>query len=195
MAKKDLTEIIVVLDRSGSMEHIKKDMEGGFNAFVEEQRREPGEARLTLVKFDEEVALEYAGVPLENVPPLSIVPRGWTALHDAIGMTIVKTGERLAALPEDDRPKRVLFVVITDGEENRSKEWNAARVKEAVQHQTEKYSWQFVYIGANQDSVLNAKDLGIPVAQNFTPDSGGVEVMTKNLSGSTRSYRGGGGYV
>ena len=192
--KQGLTDIIVVLDRSGSMAGIRKDMEGGFDAFIAEQRKEPGDARVTLTQFDTTYEIVYDGKPLTDVPPLSLEPRGMTALYDAVGRTIAATGARFAALPEDERPERVLFVIITDGAENSSREFEGARVAAMVKEQTDKYSWQFVYIGANQDAVANAAAMNIHVASNFAADSEGSRKALSDLNIGTRSYRGGGGY-
>lgn len=194
MPKKDSCEIIVVLDRSGSMASIKEDMEGGFNTFIDEQRKLPGTATVTLAQFDDEYDIVYQARPLADVPKLQLIPRGWTALLDAVGRTIASVGERLEKTPEGDRPERVLFVVITDGEENRSKEFTNEKVREMVKHQTEKYSWQFVYIGANQDAFASAGAMGIAQAVNYAASAAGVRGMTANLGNSTRNYRSGQGY-
>lgn len=195
MSKKDLTEIVVVLDRSGSMGSIQKDMEGGFDKFIQDQCAVPGPCNVTLTQFDTEYEVVYSGRPLTDVPKLVLAPRGSTALHDAMGKTINDTGARLAALPEDQRPERVLFVVISDGHENASREYTHDRVADMIKHQQEKYNWQFVYFGANQDAVLVAQSLNITRGINFAADEEGVAVAMNNFSGSTQSYRSGGGYT
>jgi len=195
MPKKDLTEIIVVLDRSGSMFSIKADMDGAFDSFVAEQRKLPGQATLTLVQFDDVCEQVYGSKPLSDVPPMALTPRGSTALYDAIGKTISETGARLKGLPEAERPERVLFLVITDGHENASREYTQPRIAEMVKHQTDKYSWCFVYLGANQDAVMTGKGIGIGIAENFAANSVGTKSLMANVSHSTRSYRGGKGYV
>ena len=194
MSKKDLTEIVVVLDRSGSMASIVRDMEGGFDAFIAEQRKLPGECSVTLSQFDTEFELVYSGKPLADVPPLALYPRGATALLDAIGKTIQATGERLGALPEDARPERVLFVVITDGHENASEHYTAEAVLASVKHQTEKYGWCFVFIGANQDAIATAANMGIRNAANFVATSGGTAQAMQGLNVGTSNYRGGKSY-
>lgn len=192
--KQGLAEIVVVLDRSGSMQSIRNDMIGGFNAFIEEQRKLPGDCNVTLTQFDDQYEVVYQGKPLKDVPSLELAPRGGTALLDAVGRTISQVGTRLESTPEDQRPERVLFVILTDGHENASRELSKAKIKEMVEHQRSKYSWEFVYIGANQDSFGEAQSIGIGIAQNFVADSKGVGVMSNNLSAGTRSYRGGGSY-
>ncbi len=159
--RQELTDITVVLDRSGSMHSCQSDAEGGLNRFIDDQKKQPGEANFTLVQFDTEYEFVHRGIPIKSVPHCSLVPRGNTALLDAVGRAIVETGERLAKLPEADRPGLVVFVVITDGEENSSKEFSLTRIKEMIQHQQDVYKWQFIYLGANQDAFAEAGAMGI----------------------------------
>ena len=133
--RTDLTDITLVVDRSGSMEQIREDAEGGVNSFISQQAKEPGEALLTLVQFDTEYEFLHTGVPIQNVPRYELVPRGMTALLDAVGRAINETGERLAKMPQPDRPGLVIFVVMTDGQENSSKEFNKSQVKEMIERQ------------------------------------------------------------
>ncbi len=162
--KSDLTDITLVVDRSGSMQDIRSDAEGGVNAFIENQAKEPGEALLTLVQFDIEYEFLHNGVPITSVPKYSLVPRGSTALLDAIGRAINETGERLSKMNEEDRPGLVVFVVMTDGLENSSQEFSKARIKEMIQHQQEKFGWQFTFLGAEQDAFAEANTMGIDAA-------------------------------
>lgn len=192
--KQGLAEIVVVLDRSGSMQSIRDDMVGGFDSFIKEQQKVPGECNVTLAQFDDNYELVYSGISLMNVPSLDLVPRGGTALMDAVGRTINEVGARLKATPEDQRPERVLFVILTDGHENASKEFTKTRIFDMVTHQRTKYKWEFVYIGANQDSFTEAQGLGIATSENFKANAGGVRGMSVNMSVGTRSYRGGGSY-
>jgi hypothetical protein len=162
--KKDLTQIIIVLDRSGSMSSIQQATISGFNEFIRNQRTLPGEATLLAVKFDDQYELLYEG-SLAGAPPLdetSFVPRGMTALQDAIGRTIDEAGRKLAATSEHQRPEKIVFMILTDGLENASKEYTHQRVAEMIQHQREKYSWEFIFLGANQDAVLVGAGLNIP---------------------------------
>jgi uncharacterized protein YegL len=170
--KADLTDITLVVDRSGSMEAIRSDAEGGVNAFVAEQVKQPGEALLTLVQFDTEYEFLHRGVPVQQVPPYELVPRGMTALLDAVGRAINETGERLAKMKEEDRPGLVVFVVMTDGQENSSKEFSKDQIKQLITQQQTKYQWHFTFLGANQDAFAEAGALGIVAAgaANFAPD-------------------------
>jgi uncharacterized protein YegL len=157
----NLTDITLVVDRSGSMQDIRSDAEGGINAFIENQAKEPGEAYLTLVQFDTEYEFLHKGVPISQVPTYNLVPRGMTALLDAVGRAINETGDRLAQLPEEDRPGLVVFVVMTDGLENSSQEFSRSQIKQMIQHQQNHYSWHFTFLGADQDAFAEARQLGI----------------------------------
>ena len=119
---------------------------------------------MTLVQFDTEYEFLHRGVPVQQVPPYRLVPRGMTALLDAVGRAINETGERLAKMDETDRPGLVVFVVMTDGEENSSKEFSKDQVKQMITHQQEKYGWHFTFLGANQDAFAEAGALGIHAA-------------------------------
>ena len=144
--RTDLTDITLVVDRSGSMDAIQGDAEGGVNTFITEQAKEPGEALLTLVQFDTEYEFLHKGVPIGEVPRYELHPRGATALLDAVGRAINETGERLAAMKEQDRPGLVIFVVMTDGLENSSKEFTKAQIKEMIERQQHDYNWQFTFL-------------------------------------------------
>ena len=161
MTRSTLTHLYFLLDRSGSMQSIKSDIEGGFAAFVEEQRAAAGECRATLAQFDDVYELVYADRPVADVPPLDLQPRNMTALHDAIGRLVTDAGTTLAALPEDRRPGTVVVAIMTDGLENASKEWTGAAVKALVEQQTKDYGWTFLYMGADQDAVEVGGALGI----------------------------------
>ena len=159
--RSDLSDITVVMDRSGSMNVCQSDAEGGLNHFVDEQKKQPGEALFTLVQFDHEYEFVHRGIPIRTVPHCQLVPRGNTALLDAVGRAIVETGERLAKMNEADRPALVVVVIITDGQENASKEFSRTKIKEMISHQQAAYKWQFTYLGANQDAFAEAGALGI----------------------------------
>ena len=168
--KTDLTDITLVVDRSGSMNHIRVDAEGGVNSFIEQQAKEPGEALLTLVQFDTEYEFIHRGMPIQDVPSYTLHPRGTTALLDAVGRAVNETGTRLANMDEKDRPGLVVFVIMTDGRENSSVEFTKQQVKELISHQQSVYNWQFVFLGADQDAFAEAADLGIAAcgAANFS---------------------------
>jgi Mg-chelatase subunit ChlD len=144
---KDATHIAVLLDRSGSMGSVKDETISGFNYFLKEQKAAGDNASFTLVQFDSESTdVVHEAKPLGTVPDLNedtYQPRGSTPLLDALGQTINSTGRTLAAIPETNRPDKVVFVVITDGEENASHQFTKKQVKEMIDHQTEKYNWQF----------------------------------------------------
>lgn len=162
--RSDLTDITLVVDRSGSMGAVQTDAEGGVNSFIAEQAKEPGEALLTLLQFDTEYELVHSGVPISQVHAYELIPRGMTALLDAIGRAINETGERLSKMNEQDRPGLVVFVVMTDGQENSSKEFSKDRIREMIQHQQDQYNWHFTFLGANQDAFAEAGGLGIHAA-------------------------------
>lgn len=186
--RSNLTDITVVMDRSGSMQACRSDAEGGLNRFIEDQKKQPGEALFTLVQFDTEYEFVHNGVPIQSVPHCSLVPRGSTALLDAIGRAIIETGERLAKMPEPERPGLVILVILTDGQENSSREFSKAQVQEMIQHQQDVYKWQFVYLGANQDAFAEAANLGIQGSVgNWAPAT--QAVAFDNISATTSRMR------
>jgi hypothetical protein len=165
--KTNLSDITVVLDRSGSMSTVADDTIGGFNTFLDEQKAAPGEANFTLVQFDTEYEFVHKGRSVRDVPALTrqtFQPRGGTALLDAIGRAVQETGSRLDAMPESDRPAHVIFVILTDGQENSSKEYTREKVFGIIDHQRTAYSWTFLFLGANQDAIQAGAGLGIPMA-------------------------------
>jgi hypothetical protein len=161
MTRSDLTHLYFLLDRSGSMQSIKSDIEGGFAAFVEEQRRGIGECRATLAQFDDVYELVYADRPIADVPPLDLQPRNMTALHDAMGRLITDAGRQLESMKADERPGTVIVAIMTDGMENASKEWTGASIKALVEQQSNVFGWTFMYMGADQDAVEVGASLGI----------------------------------
>lgn len=159
--RTDLTDITMVIDRSGSMSSIRTDAEGGINTFIDSQKSEPGEALLTLVQFDTEYEFIHQGLPIRKAPPFKLVPRGSTALLDAVGRAINETGARLSAMEEAQRPGLVVFVIVTDGAENSSKEFTRDKIRQIIEHQQSVYSWQFTFLAANQDAFAEGGTLGI----------------------------------
>ncbi|MHA1839870.1 MAG: vWA domain-containing protein [Candidatus Ranarchaeia archaeon] len=188
-------DITVVLDRSGSMSVIRYDTIGGFNTFLKDQKKEEGTAKLTLVQFDDKYDVVYNNLILEETKELdgqSYVPRGSTALLDAIGRTINDTGARLAALPESERPEEVIFVIITDGEENASHEFtNKKQVFDMIKHQTDKYGWEFLYLGANQDAIKEAASYGIKGTHSmgYAHSGQGITRSFDSISRSVKCHR------
>lgn len=168
MTNPDLTLIAVLLDRSGSMQSIKSDTEGGFAAYMDQQREVPKRIEVTLAQFDTEYELVYANKPLGDVPKLNLQPRGMTALYDATGRLITDIGAELAERPEHERPGTVIVVVLTDGHENSSKEWSHAAVKALITQQQDTYKWNFLFLGANMDAVAIGTEMGFSPKQSIT---------------------------
>lgn len=162
--RNDLTDLTVVLDRSGSMASCQSDAEGGLNTFIEKQKATPGECLFTLVQFDTEYEFVHRGTPIQNVGRCTLEPRGSTALLDALGRAINETGQRLQAMDEAQRPGLVAFLVITDGQENASREFSKPQIKQMIEHQKSVYNWQFTFLGANQDAFVVAGSMGFPAA-------------------------------
>jgi hypothetical protein len=189
MTRSDLTHLYFLLDRSGSMQSIKSDIEGGFAAFIAEQRKGDGECLASLSQFDDVYEVVYADRPVADVPPLDLRPRNMTALHDAMGRLITDAGARLAALQEDQRPGTVIVAVMTDGLENASTEWHAPAVKALVELQTSKYQWEFLYMGADQDAVEVGTGLGIPAASSVTYSRGKAKEAMAMSAGKIRRLR------
>jgi len=192
--KTGLTEIIVLLDRSGSMATIAKDTVGGFNSFVDGQKKEPGECRLSLTQFSSVgVEVVHENLPIGQVPPLTLHPMGGTPLLDAICETIDRAGERLAKTPEDERPEHVLFVIITDGEENQSQKFKLEDVRTRIKVQTEQWKWQFSYLGANVDAFDEAGKLGISAdaSSGYAPNAVCTANAYESLGSSVNRARSG----
>ena len=161
--KKDLTEIVFILDRSGSMAGLEKDTIGGFNAMIEKQRKEPGQALISTVLFDNESDVIHDRVPLDNLPALTekeYYVRGCTALLDAVGVAIHHIGNVHKYAREEDRPEKTLFVITTDGMENASRRYTYDKVKTMIERQREKYGWEFLFLGANIDAAREATGFG-----------------------------------
>lgn len=157
----NLADVTLVIDRSGSMSSCQQEAENGINHFIETQKKEKGECLFSLVQFDTEYEFVHKGVLIDTVSKFTLIPRGLTALLDAVGRAINETGERLSTLPENDRPGLVVFVIVTDGAENRSREFNRDQIKKMIEHQQNEYNWQFTFLGANQDAFAEAGSIGI----------------------------------
>ncbi|MGW5313084.1 vWA domain-containing protein [Nocardia thailandica] len=168
MTNPDLTTIAVLLDRSGSMQTIKADTEGGLAAFYDQQRQVPKRIEVTLAQFDTEYEVVYANLPLAQVPAPVLQPRGGTALYDAIGKLVTALGADLARRPEHERPGTVIVVILTDGHENSSREWTHAAVRSLITQQQEVYQWSFVFLGANMDAVEIGTGIGVAPGSSMT---------------------------
>lgn len=167
---KNLTEIILVSDRSGSMSNCREEAEGGINRFIEEQKDATGEAKLTLVQFDDVYEVVHDGIPIKDVPKYELHPRGWTALLDAIGKAMATVGERLSKTKDEDRPGLVVCVISTDGHENKSSEYTRPQIKEMIEDQQKNYNWQFQFLGANIDAIMTGSQMGIQPAMAVNLD-------------------------
>lgn len=189
MTDPQLTHLYFLLDRSGSMESIRAATEEGFDAFIAQQRQLPGQCQVTLVQFDTDYQQVYAARPIAAVPPLRLTPRGGTALLDAMGRLIVETGEQLARLDETERPGTVIVGIMTDGEENSSREWSRSRIKALVERQTRDYCWQFLYLGADQDAIEVGARLGVAREQSMTYGRTAVAPAMAALSANVGAYR------
>jgi len=180
--KKGLTEIVFILDRSGSMSGLEKDTIGGFNSTIEKQKQEEGEAFVSTVLFDTEMQVLHDRKPLAQIEPLTekeYYARGCTALLDAIGSAIHHIGNVHKYAREEDRPEKTIFVITTDGYENASHKYTSDRVKQMVERQKQKYGWEFIFLGANIDAIETARNFGIDEerAANFVNDGEGIGVM------------------
>jgi len=184
--KDNFTRIAIILDRSGSMEICKESTVAGFNEFIRSQKEIPGEATVKLVQFDDQYETVF-DKPLKECPELTqntFVPRGSTALLDAQGRTIVELGQELAALPEQERPSKVIVVTLTDGLENASKQYNLEKIGEMIREQRDKYNWDFVFLGANQDAIATAAAMSIPLpsAMSYSTSKAGVAATMAAVS-------------
>lgn len=196
MPKTNHTEIICIIDRSGSMDIIRNDAIGGFNTFLESQKKLPGTASISLVLFDHEYLNPIKNQDIQSVEPLTdktFVPRGGTALLDAIGRTLNEVGARLGSTPESDRPEKVMVCILTDGQENSSQEFSRPKIKEMIEHQREKYKWEFCFLAANQDAFAEAVNIGIDRCKtaSFVADSQGTARAYASMNAITTSYRSG----
>lgn len=195
--KSNYTHISTCLDRSGSMASIKNDTINGYNHFITAQRALPGDCTASLIQFDSQgIDTVYNAVPVAGVVSLNehtFQPRGGTPLYDAIAHTVQATGKFLKDLPEAQRPAKVVCLIITDGEENSSREFNQVRVFEMIKHQREAYKWEFVFIGANQDSFAVGQSIGIATANCLTSaaNTAGTQALYSAASSNMRSYRSG----
>ena len=192
--KKNLTEIVFILDRSGSMAGLEQDTIGGFNAMINKQKKEEGECYISTVLFDNQTQVIHDRVSLDKIPPLTekeYFVRGCTALLDAVGGAIHHIGNVHKYAREEDRPEKTLFIITTDGMENASRNYTYERVKEMIAHEKEKYGWEFLFLGANIDAAKEAGRFGIAPdrATNYHADHKGTEVVYEALSDALLTYR------
>jgi uncharacterized protein YegL len=187
LMKNNVTELVFILDRSGSMGGLEADTIGGFNSMIEKQRKEEGECFVSTVLFDHESFVLHDRVRLSELKPMTsqdYVVRGSTALLDALGDAIHHIGNVHKYARSEDVPQNTLFVITTDGMENSSRRYTAEKVKKMVERQKEKYGWEFIFIGANIDAVETAASYGISKdrAANYNADSRGTHTMYDSIS-------------
>ena len=192
--KKNLTEIVFILDRSGSMSGLEADTVGGFNAMIAKQKKEPGEALISTVLFDDESVVIHDRVPVQNIAPMTerdYYVRGCTALLDAIGGAIHHIGNVHKYARTEDVPEHTLFVITTDGMENASRRYDSERVKQMIERQKTRYGWEFLFIGANIDAVETAGRFGIGAdrAVNYHADRAGTQLHYEVLSEAVSAVR------
>lgn len=193
--RKNLTEIVFILDRSGSMSGLEADTIGGFNAMIEKQKKEDGEALISTVLFDNVSEVIHDRVSVQNIKPLTdrdYTVRGCTALLDAIGGAIHHIGNIHKYARTEDVPEHTLFVITTDGMENASRHYNAERIKQMIERQKARYGWEFLFLGANIDAVETAGHFGIGAdrAVNYHADSAGTQLNYEVLSEAICVVRG-----
>lgn len=189
---KDYTELICILDRSGSMRPLTDSSIEGFNQFVKDQKKLPGKARLTLVLFDHEYFLVHDNIKLSKVPPLNketYVPHGWTALLDAVGRTIDSAKERHRIAKHG--PTKVFVAILTDGHENASKDYSQGEIEAMIKRQEKTHSWEFVFLAANIDATQAAGAIGIEKtsAFSFAASAMGTRRAYGHMSKSAKIYR------
>ncbi len=192
--KKNLTELVMILDRSGSMGGLESDTIGGYNSMLKKQREAEGEVLVSTVLFDDRTEVLYDRVPLEKLPQMTekeYYVRGCTALLDAVGGAVRHIGNVHKYAREEDRPEKTIFVITTDGLENASREYSYDRVKKMVERQKEKYGWEFLFLGANIDAIETAGRFGITAdrAANYHSDRKGTALNYEVLADAVCEMR------
>ena len=192
--KKNLTEIVFILDRSGSMSGLEADTVGGFNAMIAKQKKEPGEALISTVLFDDESVVIHDRVPVQNIAPMTerdYYVRGCTALLDAIGGAIHHIGNVHKYARTEDVPEHTLFVITTDGMENASRRYDSERVKQMIERRKARYGWEFLFLGANIDAAKEAARFGIGADRsvNYKCDEAGTALNYEVISEAVCSVR------
>lgn len=194
--KNDLTELVFILDRSGSMAGLESDTIGGYNALLAKQKKETGEAVVTTVLFDDKYELLHDRINVKGVAPITeheYNVGGSTALLDAIGKTISKIGRAQQHTSEDQRAGKVMFVITTDGMENASCEYSSNKVKQLIEKQKTKYGWEFIFLGANMDAIATAEKFGIDAnhCASYWADSQGTRLNYEVVSSAVSDFRAG----
>ena len=192
--RKGLTEVVFILDRSGSMSGLEADTIGGFNSMIAKQKKEEGAAYISTVLFDDQTEVLYDRVPIQRVEPMNdnqYYVRGCTALLDALGGAIRHIGNVHKYAREEDRPEKTLFIITTDGMENASHKYSYDKVKKMVERQKKEYGWEFLFLGANIDAIEVAGRFGIAAnrAINYKCDSKGTQLNYEVLSRTVSEFR------
>ncbi len=192
--RKNLTELVFILDRSGSMAGLEADTIGGFNAMIRKQKQQPGEAYVSTVLFDNVSQVIHDRVNVRNIQPMTdkeYYVRGCTALLDAVGSAIHHIGNVHKYAREEDRPEKTLFIITTDGMENASRVYSYERVRQMIEHEKQKYGWEFIFLGANIDAAKEAARFGISEdrAANYHADHLGTAVIYEAMSDAVCSVR------
>lgn len=192
--RKGLTEIVFILDRSGSMSGLEADTIGGYNSMLEKQKKEDGEAYISTVLFSDNANVIYDRCPIAKMEPLTekqYYVGGCTALLDAVGGAIHHIGNVHKYAREEDRPEKTIFIITTDGQENASHHYDDKRVKQMVERQQEKYGWEFLFLGANIDAIQEASRFGIREdrAANYECDVEGTQLLYHELSEAVCTFR------
>ena len=191
---KGLTELVFILDRSGSMSGLEADTIGGFNSLIEKQKKEEGEAYISTILFDDIAEVLYDRVPLKKIEPMNdrqYYVRGCTALLDAVGGAIHHIGNIHKYAREEDRPEKTLFIITTDGMENASRRYTYEKVRQMIEHEKEKYGWEFLFLGANMDAVAAAGRFGIRAnrAVTYECDGAGTQLNYNVISETVSRVR------
>jgi hypothetical protein len=189
-----LTEIAYILDRSGSMQPMQEPAVAAFNDFIKSQLDVPGDARLTLIQFDDAYEVPVSAKPIQDVPQLTAAtytPRGSTALLDAIGRTIKETDRRISALPEDEKPGKVILAIFTDGEENASQEYTIKHIGDLIRLYRDQKGWEFLFLAANQDAIASgtAMRMDASLSANVSFSMKGIRTTGGAMARKVRAMR------
>lgn len=191
--KNNLTEVVFILDRSGSMSGLEDDTIGGFNSMLKKQRKEEGDANVTTVLFDDEIEMLHKRVDIKeikNITSKDYYVRGCTALLDAIGYSI-NFMINVQKNKKEEKAKNVLFIITTDGYENASKEYSYEKIKKMINYEKERYNWQFLFLGANMDAISTARNFGISeeFASNYVSDEVGTQITYEVMNSAISTCR------
>lgn len=190
LTDSNYTHLLTIVDRSGSMAGVKDDMIGGLNDFFKAQAKEDGKCLVDYVQFDNTVEHVYADKDVKDAEAI-LVPRGMTALYDAIGMSVTDLGKRFAEMAEGQRPGNVIVVVVTDGYENNSKEWRQEAIKELIKQQEDEWGWTFTFLGADMDAVEVGATMGFKSDYSLSYDKASIGATSMALASNVTRTRGG----